>query len=85
MIFDYWFLYEIIYHSDLLLRLTGAGWGGCIVALVAKDNLQNYIESIKSEYYSTLNSISTDKDCLDSVIFPTKPGPGAQIYSVDEL
>ena len=63
-------------------RLTGAGWGGCIVALVTKDNLRNYIEGIKSDYYATLNSIHAREERLDAVIFPTQPGPGAQIFEI---
>lgn len=66
----------------LLRRLTGAGWGGCIVALVTKDNLQSYIEGIKSDYYATLNSIQAKEEFLDNVIFPTKPGPGSQIFGI---
>ena len=65
-----------------LFRLTGAGWGGCIVALVPQDSLDNYIDGIKKDYYATLNSTQASKDCLDTVIFPTQPGSGAQIYIV---
>ena len=62
--------------------MTGAGWGGCIVALVPQSDLENYIDGIKKDYYATLNSIQAKEDCLDNVIFPTQPGSGAQIYTV---
>lgn len=32
-------------------RLTGAGWGGCCVSLVKKDELSSFLEKIK--YYYT--------------------------------
>ena len=68
---------------NFIYRLTGAGWGGCIVALVTKDNLQRYIEGLKLEYYSSLNAITeVSENSIDAVIFPTKPGPGAQIYFI---
>ena len=62
--------------------MTGAGWGGCIVALVPQDGLQNYIDGIKKDYYATLNSVHAKEDCLANVIFPTQPGSGAQIYTL---
>ena len=65
----------------LYFRLTGAGWGGCIVALVTQDNLQKYINGIKTDYYATLNSIHVKEGNIDTVIFPTQPGSGAQIYT----
>ena len=60
-------------------RLTGAGWGGCIVALIPEDKTPSFIESMIQDYY---------EDCLpakglkpSSYIFPTIPGQGAAIYN----
>ncbi len=33
-------------------RLTGAGWGGCIVALVERARAINFVENIQRDYYS---------------------------------
>ena len=31
-------------------RITGAGWGGCTVSLVAEDQVENFIAKIKAAY-----------------------------------
>ncbi|KAK9882323.1 hypothetical protein WA026_020441 [Henosepilachna vigintioctopunctata] len=36
-------------------RLTGAGWGGCTVALVAPDKVEEYLNALKVEFYADLN------------------------------
>ena len=72
-----------VIYIYFIYRLTGAGWGGCIVALVTKDNLQKYIDGIKLDYYYSLNAMTgMSENSIDTVIFPTKPGPGAQIYHI---
>ncbi|KAF8895977.1 GHMP kinase [Infundibulicybe gibba] len=58
-------------------RLTGAGWGGCTVSLVAEGQVEQFIEKIRNTYppYAGL-----DKDALNEVIFATKPSSGACVY-----
>jgi galactokinase len=55
-------------------RLTGAGWGGCAVALVAEDEVDAFIQKIKAGYeeYQGL-----DGEKLKEVVFATKPSSGA--------
>ncbi|KAJ2917351.1 hypothetical protein MD484_g3076, partial [Candolleomyces efflorescens] len=55
-------------------RLTGAGWGGCTVSLVAEDQVDGFIRKIKEEYppYKGL-----DEARLNEAIFATRPGRGA--------
>lgn len=66
--------------KDLALgaRLTGAGWGGCIVALVHEDNVDNYIKMLKKEYF-TQQDTTKDRE-LNTYLFSTQPGSGACIY-----
>lgn len=33
-------------------RLTGAGWGGCVVALVPENNHQLFIQNVKDAFYA---------------------------------
>jgi galactokinase len=55
-------------------RLTGAGWGGCAVALVAEDEVESFIQKVKEGYapYRELEG-----EALHEVIFATKPSSGA--------
>jgi galactokinase len=55
-------------------RVTGAGWGGCAVALVAEDQVPAFIEKIKVGYeeYKDL-----DEAAFGEAVFATKPSSGA--------
>ena len=35
-------------------RMTGAGFGGCAIALVHKDSIQNFIQNVQAEYTKTI-------------------------------
>ena len=73
-------------HGAFGSRLTGAGWGGCMVALVTEAGAENFIRNIRAEYYGNIKG--ADKDIkgadrrLDTAIFVTKPGPGASIMEI---
>ncbi|XP_017777098.1 PREDICTED: N-acetylgalactosamine kinase-like [Nicrophorus vespilloides] len=58
-------------------RLTGAGWGGCIVALLTHSTVDNYISTIKEKFYKPLG---IDGSELNTLIFATEPNQGACIY-----
>jgi galactokinase len=57
--------------------MTGAGWGGCIVALVPLSKVDAFIAGIKEDYYQNLEA-AKGKD-LNGFIFKTGPGAGAYI------
>ncbi len=38
-------------HQSLGSRMTGAGFGGCTVNLVYKQNLKHFIDNVKNEYF----------------------------------
>ncbi|KAJ2866216.1 galactokinase [Coemansia aciculifera] len=63
-------------------RLTGAGWGGCSVHLVRQDSCDNFIATLKQEYYSKHFPELAD-DELKNAIFATSPSSGAAIYAFD--
>lgn len=57
-------------------RLTGAGWGGCIVALLRPENVDGYISLLKTEYYRDLGV----GDGVEKYVFVTAPNAGACVY-----
>lgn len=60
-------------------RLTGAGWGGCIVALCdGVDQSLQYIDYLKETYYADLAQAQGRN--LDELVFATSPQRGAEIY-----
>ena len=60
-------------------RLTGAGWGGCIVALVYKTSASKFINDIQSIYYNKRGIAPAD---ASNAIFETAPARGADVFDV---
>ncbi|CAK9829294.1 N-acetylgalactosamine kinase [Anthophora retusa] len=60
-------------------RLTGAGWGGCIVAIVTKDKVTEFVDALKKEI---VRCGIKDGFKLDDLVFPTEPNQGAAIYTI---
>ncbi|CAB9526887.1 Galactokinase [Seminavis robusta] len=63
--------YKGVYGS----RLTGGGFGGCCVTLVAKENAKGLMEHLQKEYQAKVG-----KDCTP---FETTPAPGARVLAID--
>ncbi|KAG7187611.1 hypothetical protein KM043_016673 [Ampulex compressa] len=63
-------------------RLTGAGWGGCIVAITTKDKVSQFVDSLREE--QRRNGIKDDLE-LKNLVFPTEPNQGAAIYTAELL
>ncbi|XP_054012732.1 N-acetylgalactosamine kinase isoform X1 [Hylaeus anthracinus] len=59
-------------------RLTGAGWGGCIVAITTKDKVFQFLDTLKKDL--ARDGIK-DGFKLDDLVFPTEPNQGAVIYT----
>ncbi|CAH2102914.1 unnamed protein product [Euphydryas editha] len=72
-------LVDISRELNVYSRLTGAGWGGCIVALCPRDKVNEYIEKLKDEFYTKHCKI--DKAKAKSYVFATSPNYGAVIYT----
>ncbi|KAI0306222.1 Galactokinase [Multifurca ochricompacta] len=58
-------------------RLTGAGWGGFTVSLVAEDRVTQFVETLRLAY-EPFNNLGDE--ALAEVLFSTKPSGGACVY-----
>jgi galactokinase len=62
-------------------RLTGAGWGGCSVHLVAKDKVEKVKQAWEEKYYrKKFPDISDEK--LKEAVVVSKPGSGSTVFKV---
>ena len=57
-------------------RLTGAGWGGCAISLVLKDNVDLFIQHISEAFYLP-HPVRAKQ--LSNSLFATSPGGGASV------
>lgn len=64
-------------------RLTGAGWGGCAVALIESGQENVFISKIISTFFRPrIETGQIKEEDIDSLIFASKPSPGAVFLSV---
>lgn len=59
-------------------RLTGAGWGGATVSLVAEQQCDQFIKQLHQQFYSIEAGVSNEH------VFACKPAKGASIYKPDK-
>ncbi|KAE9602554.1 hypothetical protein Lal_00049499 [Lupinus albus] len=68
-------------NGALGARLTGAGWGGCAVALVKESQVPHFILNLKQSYYqSRIDKGVIKKNDLGLYVFASKPSSGAAIF-----
>ncbi|XP_004932407.1 N-acetylgalactosamine kinase [Bombyx mori] len=72
-------LVDLSRKMNVYARLTGAGWGGCIVALCPKENVTKYIETLIDNFY--VEHCNLDRVSARSHVFATTPNRGAVIYN----
>lgn len=58
-------------------RMTGAGWGGCTVSLVHREDVEAFITHVRKNYASYEGMSEED---LASCVFATEPGMGACVF-----
>lgn len=71
-------LVELSHTKALGARLTGAGWGGCIVALLRPERVDEYVGLLKREFYAGLGV----GEGVEGYVFVTEPNAGACVYEV---
>jgi galactokinase len=62
-------------------RLTGAGWGGCSVHLVAKDKVDAVKKKWEEKYYRKKFPDITEERLQEAVVV-SKPGSGSTVFKV---
>lgn len=62
-------------------RLTGAGWGGCSVHLVAEDKVDAVRDAWVEKYYKKRFPDITDERLAEAIVV-SKPGSGSCIFEV---
>ncbi|KAI4335005.1 hypothetical protein L6164_013694 [Bauhinia variegata] len=68
-------------NGALGARLTGAGWGGCAVALVKESIVPQFILNLKEGFYqSRIDKGVIKKNDLGLYVFASKPSSGAAIF-----
>lgn len=55
-------------------RITGAGWGGCVVALTTANHVDKFLKELECSFYSNYQGP------IDEVLFKTEPQNGANIF-----
>ncbi|KAK8648188.1 hypothetical protein V6N13_128949 [Hibiscus sabdariffa] len=61
-------------------RLTGAGWGGCAVALVKESIVPRFVSSLTDQFYkSRMEKGMINNNDLGLYVFASKPSSGAAI------
>merc|ERR1712048_243423 len=68
---------ECIKGGALGSRLTGAGWGGCIVSLVEVDKVDAFKNHLMDKYSSKIKNVPHD------AVFATTPGAGLCVHTFE--
>lgn len=64
-------------------RLTGAGWGGCSVHLVAVDKVEEVKKAWEEKYYRK-RFPDMDEDKPKEAVVVSKPSSGAFLYEIQD-
>lgn len=69
---------DISKEIGVCARVTGAGWGGSIVALCHRNDVVKYIEVLTDKFY--IEHCKLDKEHVSAYLFATIPNDGATVY-----
>uniref|UniRef100_A0A158QH45 Galactokinase n=1 Tax=Rodentolepis nana TaxID=102285 RepID=A0A158QH45_RODNA len=60
-------------------RLTGAGWGGCVVSLVSESNIHQFMATVAKNYFNST------PEAIPNKLFYTAPGRAAGFIDVSPI
>ena len=61
-------------------RLTGAGWGGCVVACVREGDVERFLKHVKTEYYG--KGMGMEEEEAGRHVVVSEGGDGAGLLEV---
>lgn len=68
------------YVASTGARLTGAGWGGCAVAIMYDSDAASFLSLLRTRYFAKSIALGRIKaENLSEVLFESKPSSGAAI------
>ena len=67
---------ECIKGGALGARLTGAGWGGCVVSLVEVQKVEEFKKHLMASYCAKIKNVP------DDALFATSPGAGLRVIKI---
>lgn len=60
---------------------AGAGWGGCIVALVREEQVQAFVEQLRQQYYlPRVQAGRLQAEEVEACCFMSTPAAGARVW-----
>lgn len=71
-------------YGALGARLTGAGWGGCTVSLLRREQAPEFIAKLKGGYF--VRCVADGKVAatdLDDVVFDSRPSSGGAVLKLN--
>jgi len=63
-------------------RMTGAGWGGCVISLVETSHVNAFCDHVRTKYYATLPAEAIGGRAEPEYLFVTTPSAGSNVYDV---
>lgn len=64
-------------------RLTGAGWGGCTVSLVRREQVVPFMQQLRAEYFGALlKEGRVGEEEMADVLFSSPPSSGAAVLRI---
>jgi N-acetylgalactosamine kinase len=64
-------------------RMTGAGWGGCVISLVQTEQIDAFCQHVRNTYYAAFPTNETTNKVEANYMFVTKPSQGSNVFDLD--
>lgn len=73
-------------HGALGCKMTGAGWGGCVISLVRNEDVTTFVQGVRKAYHERkFPDKAKEGTWLSDVVFATGAGVGGGIIEATDL